>query len=85
MAMGCEDDGRARGGYNNKDKNDILMPHARERKTSNKTDNSPSCLEQLFYNLVIRNLRDICSPIIQPPQYVNLYQMCLVSRELRDN
>jgi hypothetical protein len=50
-----------------------------------KTDNSPSCLEQLFYNLVIRNLRDICSPIIQPPQYVNLYQMCLVSRELRDN
>ena len=41
MAMGCEDDGRARGGYNNKDKNDILMPHARERKTSNKNRQLP--------------------------------------------
>jgi hypothetical protein len=41
MAMGCEDGGGARGGYNNKDKNDILMPHARERKPVIKTDNSP--------------------------------------------
>jgi hypothetical protein len=41
MAMGCEDDGRAKGGYNNKDKNDILMLHARERKPVIKTDNSP--------------------------------------------
>ena len=56
------------------------MPHTRERKPVKKIQTTPpSCLEQLFNNLVIRNLRDICPTIIHPPQHVDLQQMRLMS------
>ena len=55
--------------------------HTRERKPVKNTDNTPSCLEQLFNNLVIRNLRDICPTIVHPPQHVDLQQTSLMSRD----
>ena len=82
MVMVMKKMAKARDGYNNKDKNVIPVPHTRERKPVKKyRQHPPSCLEQLFNNLVIRNLRDICATIIHPSQHVDLQQTRLVSRE----